>query len=160
MKFEYIEMKQSDGIGSGSFLKIGDGQSVNVVFRGEVAKFWQTWPMGGTKQIFNEPTAGASMRFRVNVVVHENGAFTAKVWEFSPTVSNTLHEISKDLDLSKSKCKITRMGSGKKTQWIVIPLGPVDKKAMQAIEAVELLPLSPQEPAGPRTETKEDEFGF
>jgi hypothetical protein len=144
MKFEHIPMKQSDGNGSGgaSFLKIEEGKSVNAVFRGELLKFWQTWPQGGTKQVFTEPTAGASMRFKANVIIHEDGAFVAKIWEFPATVNNMLYEISNEVDITKTKCKISRMGSGKKTQWMIIPLGPLDAKALKQIDAVELLPLS------------------
>jgi hypothetical protein len=153
MKFKHVQLKQSDGNGGGTFLKVEEGKSVNVVFRGDVFEFYQVWPQGGTKQVFTEPTAGASMRFKVNAIVHEDGKFVAKLWEFPPTVSNLLFEISQEVDLTKTKCKLSRVGSGKKTQWVVIPLGPLDAKALKAIDAVELLPLKPsslpaQEPSG------------
>lgn len=151
MKFEHIETKQSDGLGNGSFLKIEEGKSVNVVFRGDLYKFWQSWPQGGTKQIFSEPTPGASIRFRANVIIHDGAKFTARVWEFGALVNNMLYEYSSEMEIEKTKCKITRTGSGKKTQYIVIPLGPLDKKALKEIEAVELLPLGPQENSAPQT---------
>lgn len=145
MKFEHVQMKQSDGGGNGTFLKVEDGKSVNVVFAGELFKFYQSWPQGGTKQVFTEPTAGASVRFKANVIIHEDGKFIAKIWEFPASVNNMLFEISNELDITKTKCKISRMGGGKKTQWMVFPLGPVDAKSLKAIEAVELLPLKPQD---------------
>lgn len=153
MKFEHIQVKQSDGNGSGSFLKVDDGKSVNVVFRGDVLKFWYTWPDGGTKQIFSEPVAGCSLRFKANVIVHEEGKFVAKLWEFPKTVNNMLYEISQEVDITTTKCKLTRKGSGKKTQWIVIPLGPLDAKALKQIDAVELLPL---EAPAPQADTGDD----
>lgn len=146
MKFEHVQMKQSDGNGGGSFLKLESGKSVNGVFRGELYTFWQTWPQGGTKQVFAEPTPGAQMRFKANVVIYEDGKFVAKAWEFSPTVNNMLYEISQELDITKTKCKISRIGEGKKTQYIIIPLGPLDAKSLKAIEAVELVQLEPREP--------------
>lgn len=143
MKFAHVE-KQSDGNGGGAFLKIEDGKSVNGVFRGELYTFYQSWPQGGTKQIYDVPTAGASMRFKANVVIFEDGKFVAKVWEFPVTVNNMLYEIAGELDITKTKCKISRLGSGKKTQWMVFPLGPLDAKALKQVEAVELLPLAGQ----------------
>ncbi len=147
MKFEHVQMKQSDGGGNGgTFLKIDEGKSVNVVFRGDVYKFYQVWPQGGVKQVYSEPTAGASMRFKANVIVQEEGKFIAKVWEFPATVNNMLFEISNEVDITKTKCKISRMGSGKKTQWMIIPLGPLDAKALKLVDAVELLSVEPQAP--------------
>jgi hypothetical protein len=145
MKFEHVQTKGGGGLEGGSFLKIEEGKSVNGVFRGELKKFWQSWPLGGTKQVFDEPTPGSSIRFRANVVVNEGGKFIAKVWEFGAPVNNMLFEYSQEMEITKVKCKITRTGSGKKTQYIVIPLGPLDAKALKAIEAVELLPLEPKE---------------
>ena len=160
MKFEHVETKQSDGLGNDSFLKVGEGKSVNVVFRGDVRKFWQSWPLGGTKQIFDEPTAGASIRFRANVIVHDGSKFVAKVWEFGAIVNNMLFEYSQEMEIDKVKCKISRTGSGKKTQYIVIPLGPLDKKSLKEIEAVELLPLGQQSQENSAPSTIPDEEPF
>ena len=146
MKFERIETKQSDGVsGGGNFLKIESGQSVTGVFRGEIGTFWQAWPRGGAKQVFSEPTPGSALRFRANFVVHENGKFVAKVYEFGVMVNNTLFEIQQEnIDLTTTKVKISRYGSGKNdTRYVVLPLGPVPPKALKEIEAVELRPVTP-----------------
>lgn len=146
MKFTHVA-SQSNGDGSGgAFLKLDTGESVNAILRGDPYVFWQVWPQGGTKQVFTEPTAGAQMRFKINAIVHEDGKFVAKIWEFPAFTNNMLAEFQKDLDLEKTKLKISRTGTGKKKMWMVIPLGPLDAKTLKQIESVELLPLEPQAP--------------
>lgn len=144
MKFEFID-KQSDGGNGGAFLKLDTGESVNAILRGEPYKYYQIWPQGGTKQVFSEPTAGAQMRFKVNVIVHEDGQFVAKIWDFPAMTSNMLYEIQQEVDLEKTKLKLSRTGTGKKKAWMIIPLGPIDAKTIKQVDAVELLPLAPQE---------------
>lgn len=132
------EVPKSEGNGASNFLKIADGKSAMGVFRGEIFEYWQKWPKGGQKQIFNEPTMGAASRFRFNFVTKEDGKVVAKVWEFGLTVYNMLAEISENFDLEKTNIKISRRGVDKNTQWIIIPLGAVDEKNIKAIEAVPL----------------------
>ncbi len=149
MKFTRVG-NQSDGASGGAFLKLDTGESVNAVLKGELYTFWQVWPQGGTKQVFTEPTAGAQMRFKINAIVYEDGGFTAKVWEFPAATNDMLFELQQEVDLEKTKLKISRTGQGKKKMWMVIPLGPLDAKALKAVDAVALLPLGPA-PARPDT---------
>lgn len=145
MKFEYIA-QQSEGSGTGgAFLRMDTGDSVNAVIRGDVHKYWQIWPQGGTKQVFDEPTAGSQLRFKVNVVINEDGQFVAKIWDFPAATNNMLFEIQKEVDLEKTKIKLSRVGQGKKKSWMIIPLGPLDAKALKQVEAVELLSFAPRE---------------
>lgn len=139
------------GTGAASFLKLVDGQSVTGVFRGELMEFWQKWPKGGAKELFYEPTTGASSRFRLNFVFKEDGKAIAKIFEFGTVVYNMLAELQENFDLEKTTIKITRRGSDKNTQWMLIPLGPIDPKGIKAIEAVDLVPLGPQENSAPAT---------
>lgn len=159
MKFEFVQTAQSEGSAGGPFLKLDTGESVNAVLRGNYYKFWQIWPQGGSKQIFDQPTSGAQMRFRVNVIVHEEGKFVAKIWEFPVMTNNMLVEIQKEVNLQTTKLKISRTGQGKKKAWMIIPLGPLDAKALKQVEAVELNILEPQQSAN-EAPTAKDEFGF
>lgn len=138
MRLTKREGPKSEGNGPSNYLKVGDGQKVSGVFRGECHEFWQVWPQGGQKQVFADPTPGASNRFKANFVVHEDGKFVAKVFEFGLTFYNQLAEIGENYDLETTKIQISRRGLGKATQWMVLPLGPVDKKALPLIEATPL----------------------
>ncbi len=138
MKFTKRSALASEGTSAANYLKILDGQSVTGVPRGEVFEYWQKWPQGGMKEVFAVPTMGASSRFKINVVVQEDGKFVAKVFDFGPRVYNQLADIAEELDLTKTKIKISRRGSAKNTEWNIFPLGTVEGKALTAIEAVEL----------------------
>lgn len=122
------------------FLKIEDGQTVNVVFRGEVHEFYQIWPFGGEKQIFDKKVPGSSMRFKVNVVVHEKGKFVAKIFEFTNKFYNQMVDLQDDFPLTETKFKITRHGVEKNTTYTLLPLikEPLAPKALKEIEAVPL----------------------
>lgn len=128
------------GVSSDAYLKIGDGEKIDVVFRGSFYEFWQNWPKGGQKQIFTEPTAGARSRFLLNAVVYDKATkkFVAKVWEFAFPTYNQLAAINEHYPLEKTKIQITRTGAGTKTSYVILPLGPVVPKALKEIEAVEL----------------------
>lgn len=125
-------------VGADQFLKIGDGEKVNVVFRGSFYEFWQNWPKGGEKQIFTKPTAGARSRFLLNAVIHDGKNFVAKVWEFALPTYNQLAAINEHYPLETTKIQITRNGVGTKTSYVLLPLGPVEPKALKALEAIDL----------------------
>jgi hypothetical protein len=156
MKLTKRDVPTSEGNGISNFLKISDGQSATGVFRGECHEFWQSWPKGGQKQVFSEPMPGSQTRFRANFIVHEEGKFVARVWEFGLKVYNMLAEIGENYDLDNTKIKISRRGNDKSTQWIILPLGPVDAKSMPSIKSVELNVLDGSQ-EGPKTT---DEGGF
>lgn len=138
MKFPKKAAPTSEGIAAANYLKIGDGQSVTGVPRGDVFEFFQKWPQGGQKEVFLVPTVGATPRYKINVVVHEDGKFIAKCFEFGSSVYAQFAEIADNFEIEKTKVKISRKGSGKSTEWFILPLGAVEPKALKAIEAVEL----------------------
>ncbi len=127
------------GEGGDLFLKVADGESVIGVFRGEIFEFYQSWPQGGKKTVYSEPTAGASARFKANFVTKdESGKFVAKVWEFGLTVYNQLAEIADEYDITTTKIKLSRRGAGKETVWMILPLlkeplGPVTLTELAAV---------------------------
>jgi hypothetical protein len=146
----------NEGTSAANYLKVLDGQSVKGVPQGELFCFWQKWPQGGMKEVFAEPQPGASPRYKINVVVHEDGALVAKVFEFGPRVYDSFAAISEELDLSKTKIQISRKGSAKATAWTIIPLGPVDAKTLKAVAAVQLNPLGIPGANAPATEQTAD----
>lgn len=148
--------------GSASFLKLKAGDSVRGVFRGELNEYRQHWVEG----IGGEPCPGAecekcaqitpemtdeekkkfkpSFRCRVNFVVNENGAYTAKIWEFGYTVYEMLkglHEGGYELPLNLMK--VTRNGTGKTTSYSVLPVpnGLLTAEQLDAVGKVKLLDL-------------------
>lgn len=157
MKFTKRNIVKSDTNG-GAYLKLADGDSATVVFRGEVHEFWQSWPRGGEKQIFDKPMAGAASRFKANVVIRENNKFVAKVWEFGLAIYVQLGEINEVYPLEITKLKITRRGADKKTSYMLLPIvsEPLSGGLLAEIQAVPLNILDgksePEKPA--------DEFGF
>lgn len=126
--------------GGGVFLKLKGGEKVNCVFAGTPHYFIST----------KFKTQGAH-RFRVNVVVKENGAFTAKIWEQGMRVSGqlkTLNDTIKALDqkLSEKVCEIARFGSTQDDTSYTISLSPVKLTVedLAAISAVKLNDLAPE----------------
>lgn len=162
MQFPKRAASTSEGISAANYLKLSDGQSVTGVARGEIYKFYQRWPQGGQKEVFSVPTSGASLRYKINVVVPENGGFSAKVFEFGNKVYDQFAEIAENFEIENVKIKISRKGSGKSTDWFVLCLGPVDSKALKSIAAVELNALGPQEGVADMAGTNSDsgDIGF
>jgi hypothetical protein len=158
VKFTKRNIQKSDGNG-GSYLSLKDGESVTVVFRGEIHEFWQSWPYGGEKLVFDKPTAGASSRFKANVVIRENNKFIAKVWEFGLAIYVQLGEINEVYPLERTKLKITRRGADKKTSYMLLPIvaEPLSGQLMAEVEAVPLNILDGK--SEPEKEAS-DEFGF
>lgn len=140
MKFTKREMPKGDGNGKAYLKLVNDGDSMTGIFRGEVFEFFQIWPFGGEKQIFDTRVPGSVSRFKVNFVVHEGGKFVAKIWEFGLQTYNQLAEYAENYDLEQTKIKLTRRGSGKATIWMTMPLlkETLTKKQLAEIEAVEL----------------------
>lgn len=164
MIFTKREVPKGDGK---AYIKVEAGKNVTGVLRGKVFEFYQIWPYGGEKQVFSEPVPGSSSRFKVNIVVHEGGQFVAKVWEFGLSIYNQLAEYADSVEIETTKIKISRIGEGKKTNWIVVPVikEPLNKKQLAEIDAVELNDLvsgaEPHTPVGSfDSEMKSEETPF
>lgn len=142
--FTAVASRSSDDSSGSDYLKLGDGESVNGVFRGEVYVFYMSWPEGGEKQVSDQPFAGASMRFRANFVVRENGRFIAKVFEFGKKTNNDLAGLAKVCNIRETKVMILRNGLKKKTTYTIMPVlnEPLNAEQIKAIEAVELVTLN------------------
>ena len=139
MKFEKRTMQRRED-GGGNFLTLKDGDAIKVVFLGEIHEFYQSWPFGGEKQIFDKPTSGASPRFKVNLAIWEKNAFGVKVWEFGLPTYIQLSDINDVYPLESTKIQITRRGSAKATTYAILPLlkEPLSQAIMNQIGALKL----------------------
>lgn len=142
MKFQPKAVKERSGDDKGGevFLKIQDGETVNVVFRGEIFEFYGKWVNGKFVEMpQSDPTQ--MNRFKVNAVVYDmtQKTFVSKIWEFPTTVYNDLANINVHYPVEKTKIAITRKGVKTDTTYTLIPLpGPIQDQAMKAIEKVPL----------------------
>lgn len=139
MKFTKREIPKSENGGSTVFLRLKDGASINGVFRGEIYEFYSKW-VGNKSHITNADDPDGKTRFRLNLVTLEDGKFVAKIWEFGLNIYNQLADINEEYDLTKTKVKITRRGTGTDTTYMLLPLvkEPIPAKTMKEIEAVHL----------------------
>jgi hypothetical protein len=145
MKFQEFAVKSNEG--NGNFLKLPANEPVELLLRGELYQYWQIWPEGGEKQIFDKPTAGAQMRFKANVVVTEEGKAVVKLWDFPVTVNNMLFKIARHNDLTATKIEVTKEVQGKRTSYMVVALDKVDPKKLKALESLKLTEFAPAESA-------------
>jgi hypothetical protein len=136
----------SGGNGSGNFLKLKDGESVQVVFRGNPYEFYVQWENGKATQC-NAGARDAKFRFRINAVVSENGVMVAKIFEQGAVVYNDLKELHAEYGLETTKIKIKRNGSGTDTTYQILPLkGDLTKEQVEKLQAVKLHDLAPKAP--------------
>lgn len=136
MKFVKREIPKSEG---GLFLSLKDGESISGVPRGEVFEFFQVWE-NRRSRVVNKGEPGAKSRFRVNIVVKEDGKLVAKIWEFGLVIYNQLADMAEEYDLSKTKLKITRRGVDTDTVYMILPLlkEPIPAATLKEIEAIDL----------------------
>lgn len=128
------------GGGSGKFLKLGDGESVYCVLRGDIKVSYSRWT-GTTYEPAKKGEEGASMRFKVNAIVAEDKKPVAKILEGGGHLYFDLKGINEEYPLEDTMIKITRTGVKQNTRYSVIVAGPKaqpDAKTMEAIQAVQL----------------------
>lgn len=146
------EPEYADNPTSGIFIpKMGNKQTIQGVFAGTAYYFWNNFNAKDKIPYEGCPKRpdGYSFRFRINLIVKENGAWTAKIWENSGTVNNQL------LDLKKTYKKflemiftITRNGTTKDdTRYAILPLvdEPLTESDKKQIAAVKLHDLKHKE---------------
>lgn len=143
-----MQFVKSDGIGGNNFIKLKDGESVKGVFRGDLHHFHQHWEGNKALRCLGKETCPsckegkkALFRFRLNLVVNENGAYTAKIFEQGWTVHEALRALHEgDYNLEQHLMKITRYGTGTDTSYAIIPVpnGSLTEDKIKAIAAVPL----------------------
>ena len=145
MKFN--QKQEVSHSGSNKFLKVGDGQSVNGVFRGEIYTFYNKW-VNGKGMTCSPDDPGAKPRFKLNFVTMEDGKFVAKIFEFPQTVYNLLSDINDVYPLDKTKVKVSRRGTGTDTTYNILPLvnEPISGTTLNQIESVALQVLDDKSP--------------
>ncbi len=146
MKFTPRTKSASTGTDSSLYIRLKDGESINIIPRGEIYEFYSVF---GTRGEVSADTAGAKLRFKVNVVINDSGTLRAKVLEFGMTVYEQLAEINKVCDVSKTKIRFSRRGSTKSdTIYIFMPVvnEPLSPKLLATIDANPLNILDGKKP--------------
>lgn len=146
MKFPAIRESNGGGGGNGaSFVKVKDGESVQMLLRGEPVHYHALWNGAGwaaVPQGTKSPEGKkAAFRFRIAALVQESGVWVAKILEQGYGVYEQLAVLGEDYDLERHVIKLSRKGSGPNdTTYTVIPL---PKGAIQPdLEAkLKLIPL-------------------
>lgn len=138
MQFTKRKVTKSSS-GPGVFLKFKDGESKVGVFKGEVYEFFSKWE-NDKSHVVEATETGAQSRFRLNFIIHEDGKFNPKIFEFGVGVYNQLADLSEEYDLEQIKVKITRRGVGKDTMWMILPIlkEPLAPKTLKEIGAIPL----------------------
>lgn len=134
------QLPQKTNGGDSIFVKLEDGESVVGVFYGDpehanvkfdrVAKKW-----------IKDPTA---FRFRLNLVIEDQGVLVSKIYEGGSTVYTQLRELHKTgYTLPTTKVKLTRKGTGTDTVYTILPLpqGTLTAKEAQKYSSVPLKDL-------------------
>lgn len=153
--------KTTGGIDKANRLKIEDGKSIDGVFRGDPYEFEQHWTGKFPTECPGRATcteckAGDKpfFRFRINFIVKENGAYTAKVFEQGWRVYTSLKALhDAGYELEKTTVIVARTGSTKQdTKYTITPKpkGELSELVDKALSQIPLHSLENQ-PDGPDT---------
>ncbi len=131
------KLKERKEFSGGMFVKLGDGESIEGVFRGEPHTFYS---------VFKDPTEheewaeGRSFKFKVNFAVFnlETKAYEMKVFQGGSTLSDMLVDMKEEYGLDQL-FKIKRTGSGKEdTRYSILPKGALSPEQLATINALPL----------------------
>lgn len=138
------ETRAKVGSGDNLFLKLKDRESIKGIIRGEPFKFFSKWKNGKSSPS-EEGDPEAKFRFRVNILINENGNYIARIWEQGAISFNSLVDLAEHYDLNETILTITRNGSGTDTTYSIIPLpNKLDVESLRKIRAVQLNELAPK----------------
>jgi hypothetical protein len=143
-------------LGRDNFLKLSDREEVTGVFRGDIYTFRRHWTGQASVECSGEtcpicqtdPENRPAFRFRVNFVTNKDGQWFAKIFEGGGELYDSLVNLDRKFDLSKTAVEITRRGLKQNTKYDVIPLTNMQiTKEMEAkIRSIQLHALSAEEP--------------
>lgn len=144
---------RSKGLGKDSFLKLNDKEEVTGIFRGEIHTFRRHWTSSNRSQECTgencplckaDPENYPAFRFRINFVSNRDGQWFAKIFEGGGELYDSLTNLDRKFDLTKTIVEITRRGLKQNTKYDILPLvNHVLTKEMEAkIKSVSLLHLS------------------
>lgn len=145
------------------YIRLKDRESVIGVLAGDLHEFAQIWKDGKSTDV-PEGTAGASFRFRVNMLVKEGSSYVAKVFEQGVTVYKTLSEIAADWPIESTVIKITRSGSSiSDTSYSITPQKQeLTPETLAHLKTIKLHDLSGKKPDGSQGDwpSADDEIPF
>jgi hypothetical protein len=141
---------QSAGKSGGLFISLKDGDKVQGVFRGEPFVFGTHWKAGKSQVCTGKPecpgcAAGESpkMRFKLNMVLKQDGVWTAKIYEGGYSVYKQLKELHEgDYDLETTAVSISRKGTEMDTEYSVLPLPPSKNVTPADLASIAHVPLN------------------
>ena len=148
MKFKERSRQDKGQDGPTLYLRLKADEAVNIIPRGEIYEFYSVF---GTRGEITSQTPGAKLKYKMNVIVNEGGTLKAKIYEYGSMVYDQLAEYSLVCDVTRTKFKLSRKGSGKNdTEYKVLPLmnEPISEKLLATIEAIPLHQLGPKSPQG------------
>lgn len=154
MKFKDRPKSDQGEGGTNRYLRLKDGDAVKMIPRGEIFEFYSVF---GTKGDVPAGTSGAKKKYRMNVVVLEEGKFVMKIFDFNGPLYDQFVEINKfceenKQDITKTKVRVSRKGAGKSdTTYMALPLTnePLTAAIIQQIESIDLHDLDPLKKSPP-----------
>lgn len=118
------------GMSRENFIKIQPGGSIDGLLRGKIYSFRSHFIEGGGGGDCTgvgcpickaHPANRTSFKFRVNFISSENGKYVAKIWEAPGRAYDTLTALSTKVDFDKTPITIMKTGTGKDTNYTIIP---------------------------------------
>lgn len=104
------------GSGSNDFIKIKDGEAVEVVFIGDPITGYKIFK---DRKWYTEEVAGSSFKFRVNVATKEGNGYAGKILEGGFYLGSDIKENIEE-NGQESVYKIKRNGTGTDTRYTVM----------------------------------------
>lgn len=155
MEFRSIGNSGDSGTSKEDFLRLKDGDTHKVLFRGKLHETYALW----NGQFYEEVPRGtksadgerkAAFRFKINVVMEESpGKYVAKIFEQGFALYEQMAEVNKEYVLEKNWMKLSRKGSGPQdTTYAIVPAkgGEVTPEEDAKISKVKLHALKKEEP--------------
>lgn len=150
------------GNGDTNFIKIASGASITGLLTGDVRTFHQHtinksfFPCMGNTCQYCQQGDKKQFKFKINILVTENGAMIAKIFQGGWKVYQQLGALQKNgFDLTQIPVVIQRQGTGMATVYTVMPSpkGAINPKALEQMRDVKLLALEKEVEQTPRTVT-------
>ena len=146
MKFDMPVASNS----SDNFVKLADKEKISGVLSGDFYTYRDHWT-GARSEVCSGAgcahcKAGlkAKARFRINILVKNGEAFTAKILNGGSTMYEQLRALNEDYPLESTVITIQRNGVGMDTSYNFLPAkdGAVTPKMKEALDKVSLLDLN------------------
>lgn len=132
------------------FVKIKDGETVNLILRGRLHAYKIHWGQGKSVPCVGKKDCElcrdgnkAKFRFNANVIVKEGSDYVVKIWEQGWTTFEQLREWGKEMDLEITPIKVSRKGSGQNdTTYLMVPLKTITPAQNDLFRAMKLYDLA------------------